>query len=206
MKLLTVLTSLLLGVLSHAATLTVQLNANEHQCFYGQVEQPNSRIGFFYQVLKGGEFDVDYTIKDPEGKIVNSGDKLKHLDLITTAKVAGDYEFCLSNDMSTFADKFIEFEIQIESSFKAELPDTKYNPDTEIIEHSLSSLEVKVSQITRSLQYYKTRNFRNENTVSSTSTRVFWFSLFELLLMVGMSVVQVVIVHQFFKGARSTLV
>ena len=63
-------------------------------------------------------------------------------------------------------------------------------------------IESRASNLLRTLQYYKTRNNRNESTVKSTESRIFWFSIFELLLMVGMAGLHVIIVQLFFTGCE----
>ena len=56
------------------------------------------------------------------------------------------------------------------------------------------------------MQYYKTRNNRNQATVVSTESRIYYFSIFEVLLMVGMGFLQITIVQLFFRGSRKQLV
>lgn len=45
--------------------------------------------------------------------MILSGEKERQGDFVFTANYPGDYEFCFSNEMSTFADKFVDFEISV---------------------------------------------------------------------------------------------
>jgi len=42
-----------------------------------------------------------------------SGEKERQGDFVFTAQNAGEYRFCFSNEMSTFADKMVDFEIAV---------------------------------------------------------------------------------------------
>jgi len=43
------------------------------------------------------------------------GEKERQGDFAFTAQQVGEYSFCFSNEMSTFAEKFVDFEISVRS-------------------------------------------------------------------------------------------
>lgn len=96
-----------------AVPLTVKVGANERQCMFAQVEQVDSKVGFYFAVQSGGSFDIDVTIVAPDGKIQYQEPKEKQGEFSFSATMLGEYQFCFSNDMSTFAEKSIEFEISV---------------------------------------------------------------------------------------------
>jgi hypothetical protein len=67
-------------------------------------------------VQSGGSFDVDYQVEGPNGKVILAGEKERQGDFVFTAQQAGDYSFCFNNEMSTFAEKFVDFEIAVSST------------------------------------------------------------------------------------------
>jgi len=69
------------------------------------------------QVQSGGAFDIDYEVKDPHQKIILDGQKERQGDFVFTAQQSGEYSFCFSNDMSTFAEKVVDFEITVSFAF-----------------------------------------------------------------------------------------
>lgn len=69
------------------------------------------------QVQSGGSFDVDYSVIGPGDKVIMSSEKERQGDFVFTAKETGEYRFCFDNDMSTFAEKLVDFEIAVSSSF-----------------------------------------------------------------------------------------
>ncbi|ANB15830.1 Erp3p [Sugiyamaella lignohabitans] len=186
--------------------LTVKVPANDIECYYGQVHTVGAKVGFSYAVQAGGSFDIDLTIRGPDKRVIYEQPKDSQGEFAFAASSPGEYEFCFSNDMSTFSEKTVEFDISIDTDIKASLPSSVGVGDTDRVEQSISTIEDRTSSMLRSLHYYKTRNNRNESTVKSTEARIFYFSIFEVLLMVGMGVLHVTIVQLFFTGSRKQLV
>lgn len=200
--------SLLLVVsIAHATLLTFVLRPDEVSCFYVFTEKPKTSIGYYFAVQTGGSFDVDYSVKAPDGSIIAHEEKQRQGDWVFNADGVGEYEFCFSNEMSTFAEKVVDFEISLENDFKAivdlgKTQDLNLDGTVQSVEH----ISNQVNGALRSLQYYRTRNHRNHATVKSTESRIFYFSLYEVVLCVGMAVLQVFMVQLFFKGSRKQLV
>jgi len=49
----------------------------------------------------------------PQDKIIMDGQKERQGDFVFTATETGEYKFCFNNQMSTFAEKFVDFEIAV---------------------------------------------------------------------------------------------
>lgn len=194
------------------SALTFTLGAQEKSCFYIFTDKPRTPISYYFAVQSGGSFDVDYTIKDPRGEIIYSDEKQRQGDFAINAELVGEYEFCFANGMSTFAEKVVDFEIQFKdesSNYKANMPsqpNAKPIAHVESMQKTVDNIDQQLDGLLRTLQYYKTRNNRNQATVKSTESRIYYFSVFEVLLMVGMAFLQITIVQLFFKGSRKQLV
>lgn len=194
---------------------TFVLGANEKSCFYVFTEQRKVPIRYYFAVQSGGSFDVDYVITDPNGNKVIEDTKQRQGDFVFTADYVGEYEFCFSNTMSTFAEKIVDFEIKFENDnnddhkFKASLPNqpsVKSSTHVENMKNTIDKIEDQLDGLYKTLQYYKTRTNRNQATVQSTESRIYYFSIFEVLLMAGMAFLQITIVQLFFRGSRKQLV
>jgi hypothetical protein len=195
------------------SALTFTLGAKETSCFYIFTTKPRTTISYYFAVQSGGAFDVDYTIKNPRQEIIVSEEKQRQGEFVFTADITGEYEFCFANDMSTFAEKVVDFEIKFDEEegmdFKANMPDqpnTKPIAHVESMQATVDTIDQQLDDLLRTLQYYKTRNNRNQATVKLTELRIYYFSIFEVLLMVGMAFLQISIVQLFFKGSRKQLV
>ena len=71
----------------------------------------------YVQVQSGGSFDVDYTVVGPNEKKILAGEKERQGDFVFTAQSTGEYRFCFNNEMSTFADKMVDFEVAVRLAF-----------------------------------------------------------------------------------------
>ncbi|AEO63307.1 uncharacterized protein THITE_2108366 [Thermothielavioides terrestris NRRL 8126] len=194
----------LLAVQAAATALTYKLNANEEACFYTVTKNPDEKIAFYFAVQSGGSFDVDYKVTGPNGKYIMNGEKERQGDFVFTAREVGEYKFCFNNEMSTYTEKFVDFEIAVENEARVSLPAKPgASPEqTSSLEESLFKISGQLSTITRNQKYFRTRENRNFSTVRSTEKRIINFSLIQILLVICMGALQVFIVRFFFQGAR----
>ncbi|KAF1995221.1 hypothetical protein P154DRAFT_500593 [Amniculicola lignicola CBS 123094] len=184
--------------------LTYKLEAHEKACFFANVEHKGTKVAFYFAVQSGGSFDVDYSVTGPNEKVVLDGTKERQGDFVFTATDAGEYRFCFNNEMSTFAEKMVDFEIAVENEARAQLPSKQGSTpeQTSSLEESILKLSAQLSTISRNQKYFRTRENRNFSTVRSTERRIFNFSVIEGVMMVTMAGLQVFIVRFFFQGAR----
>ncbi|KAK4453188.1 emp24/gp25L/p24 family/GOLD-domain-containing protein [Podospora aff. communis PSN243] len=187
-----------------ATALTYKLQANEKACFYTSTKTKGEKIAFYFAVQAGGSFDVDYEVTGPNGKYIMDGQRERQGDFVFTANEPGEYTFCFNNEMSTFAEKFVDFEISVENEARVNLPAKQgTSPEqTSALEESLFKISGQMSTITRNQKYFRTRENRNFSTVRSTEKRIINFSFIQIALIISMGALQVFIVRFFFQGAR----
>ncbi|KAL7754015.1 hypothetical protein RI367_000948 [Sorochytrium milnesiophthora] len=187
-----------------ATALTYQVAAHERACFYAMAADVGKKLGFYFAVQSGGSFDIDFLVTDPEYNVVFSGEKERQGDFVFASQLKGEYSFCFSNGMSTFADKVVDFDISVEGEHltRPKIPAAKPNApktDTTEAEDTLFRLSTQIANYVRNQKHYRTRENRNFDTVRSTRDRIFWFAVIESLMMVGVSGLQVFIVRTFFR-------
>lgn len=189
----------------YATALTYKMDAHEVACFFATTVNKGTKLAFYFAVQSGGSFDIDYKVTGPGDKVIIDGTKERQGDFVFTANDVGEYKFCFSNEMSTFAEKVVDFEIAVENeAARAKIPSKQgSSPEqTSVIEESILKLSAQLSTISRNQKYFRTRENRNFSTVKSTEKRIFNFSLMESGLIVTMAALQVFIVRFFFQGAR----
>ncbi|KAL2152440.1 hypothetical protein VTH82DRAFT_5624 [Thermothelomyces myriococcoides] len=194
----------LLATQAAATALTYKIGANEEACFYAATQKQDEKIAFYFAVQSGGSFDINYKVTGPKGKPIMEGEKERQGDFVFTARDVGEYKFCFNNEMSTYTEKFVDFEIAVENEARVSLP-TKpgASPEqTSTLEESLFKISGQLSTITRNQKYFRTRENRNFSTVRSTEKRIINFSLIQIGLIICMGALQVFIVRFFFQGAR----
>ncbi|KAF7558040.1 hypothetical protein G7046_g5900 [Stylonectria norvegica] len=204
------LPTLLAGLIACLATdvtataLTYKLSANEKACFYTTTKKESEKIAFYFAVQSGGSFDVDYVVEGPNGKVVMDGEKERQGDFVFSANQIGEYSFCFDNEMSTFAEKYVDFEIAVENEQRAQLPSKQgTSPEqTSVLEESIFKISGQLSTISRNQKYFRTRENRNFATVNSTEGRIVNVSMIQIGLIICMGALQVFVVRFFFQGAR----
>ncbi|KAF9925618.1 hypothetical protein FBU30_004638 [Linnemannia zychae] len=211
MALVTLLSVSTITPVVDATALTYNVAAHERACFYAWNDIPKKKIAFYFAVQSGGSFDIDVEIKDPSQNQILYLEKERQGDYVFTGNEVGEYSFCFSNDMSTFAEKAVDFEISIEHEKRAasmEKGEEGTGPQAQAaaMDESIFRLNGELIQIDRMQKYFKTRENRNFATVISTESRIFWFSLTESALIVVMSAMQVFVVRTFFSSSKRTYV
>ena len=133
-----------------------------------------------------------------------AGNKERQGDFVFTAGAVGEHRVCFDNEISTFTDKMVDFEITVENEIRAPLPQRQgTTPEQTVgLEDSLNKLASELSTIARNQKYFRTRENRNFSTVRSTEKRILNFSIIESGMMVAMAGLQVFVVRFFFQGAR----
>ncbi|PWN50710.1 hypothetical protein IE53DRAFT_82068 [Violaceomyces palustris] len=185
-----------------AAALTTLLEPHEKSCFYAWVDKAGEKVGFYFAVQSGGTFDIDYAVHSPTEVVIIEGKKERQLDIIFTGNEVGEYSFCFENDMSTFAEKLIDFDITVESEPRLDIPISSaalLSDHSAPLEESISKMAEKLTAISRTQKYFRVRENRNYSTVKSTQSRIFWYSVIESLVMIGISVGQVYVVRMLFE-------
>ncbi|KAI1814772.1 SKIP/SNW domain-containing protein [Poronia punctata] len=187
-----------------ATALTYKLQANEKACFYAEPHKAGQKIAFYFAVQAGGSFDVDYVVTGPSDRIILDGEKERQGDFVFTANEMGAYKFCFNNEMSTYSDKFVDFEIAVEDEVRAQLPAKPgSSPEqTSALEESIYKISGLLSTITRNQKYFRTRENRNFSTVRSTESRIVNFSFIQIAMVIAMGGLQVFIVRFFFQERR----
>ena len=108
--------TLLLTLLPHlltATALTYKLAAHEKACFFTDVTQRSAKVAFYFAVQSGGAFDIDYTVFGPNERSIMQGNKERQGDFVFTANDVGQYRFCFGNEMSSFSEKVVDFEVAV---------------------------------------------------------------------------------------------
>ncbi|WVQ66084.1 uncharacterized protein L199_004262 [Kwoniella botswanensis] len=199
----TILSSLTLGLLGaaqvSATALTAMLGANERSCYYADVDGVGEKVGFYFAVQSGGNFEIDYVVMDPDDKVILEGVAEKQGDYIFTANQVGEYSFCFENEAYT-SDKLLDFDIMVESEPRRVLSAQQQplKEHTSSLEESTYKISGLLSSITRTQKYFHTRHHRNYSTVLSTQSRIFWFTILECVIIVAMSLIQIWILKTFF--------
>ncbi|KAJ1303815.1 hypothetical protein OPQ81_008237 [Rhizoctonia solani] len=185
-----------------ATALTTTVPPNQRLCFYADVDKEGEKIGFYFAVQSGGDFDIDFEVKDPLNEQILDGQRERQGDYIFTANRVGEYSFCFENDMSSFTEKLVDFDIMVESEPRREPPAraSQLSDHTSALEESVYKLKSMLATVERTQKYFHTRENRGFSLVKSTQNKLFWYAVLESLAIVCMAVFQVYVLQNFFKN------
>lgn len=92
-----------------ASALTTKVKPHSKSCFYAWADQRFEKIGFYFAVQDGGNFDIEYIVTSPHDRIIVEGAKSSQEDLIFTANEYGEYSFCFENFVSSYGEKLVRY-------------------------------------------------------------------------------------------------
>ncbi|GFO01345.1 transmembrane emp24 domain-containing protein 5 [Plakobranchus ocellatus] len=199
--------------------LTIDIPAGRQECFWQDVPASTS-VEVDYQVIDGGDLDISVLVSSPNnGRILHIEQKKTENVIRFNSEMAGDYKICFDNTFSTFSNKVVYFEIFVE--------DGKDDDDDDDEEHKLAiktdyksmerQLDMTVEQflgildrskknLERSVQVQtliRIHEAKDRNTQEANFYRVNFFSCFQLVVMVVVSLCQVFMIRSLFQDRRT---
>ncbi|CAH2267422.1 transmembrane emp24 domain-containing protein 3 [Pararge aegeria] len=197
----TILVTLISGILSKSVELTFELPDNSVECFYQEIEQSTS-ASLEYQVITGGQYDVDVKVEGPNQQIIYHKKKMQYDSHPFTAQYTGVYKVCFSNEFSTFSHKLIYMELNVGPE----------QPLPGIGEHAtvLTQLETSADEIHSALNriidhqtHHRLREAQGRKAAEYLNERVFWWSTFETIAIICVAFLQVLVLKNFFSDRPS---
>eukprot|EP00124_Ichthyophonus_hoferi_P001797 Ihof_evm10s104 gene=Ihof_evmTU10s104 len=148
MQLLSLLLLALVPLIS-CTELTFEMEPNELSCFNENVKDGQT-MTLEYQVVYGGQvgsLDVNVYIRSPLGEFLYQKYKKSFDDVEIKASVAGTYQVCFSNKMSTISHKTVYFDLFLDEGVEPLQEDphvataiTRLGDSSKKIHHSLRKI------------------------------------------------------------------
>eukprot|EP00056_Hartaetosiga_gracilis_P014559 m.240835 g.240835 ORF g.240835 m.240835 type:complete len:206 (+) comp16165_c0_seq1:303-920(+) len=174
----------------------VEVDAHAEECFF-EMLTTGKKVGLMFQVAEGGFLDIDVKIVDPNSKIIYSGERESDGKYTFGAHMDGEYRFCFSNEMSTMTSKLVVFSINLggDEGFVKDDLEGKHDKLHDMVEELAES----VMAVKREQDYMTIRERTHRMINDSTNSRVVWWSFFETLVLIVMTLGQVYYIHRFFE-------
>ena len=93
-----------------AETLTFEIPNRDKFCFY-EVFTKIEKWTFEYEVIRGGDFDIDIIVKAPGGTVLYDKPRSKEGKFNFDSQI-GEYEVCFINEFSRFIHKYVYFTLE----------------------------------------------------------------------------------------------
>ena len=143
---------------------------SQRSCYYAWVDQAGEKIGWYFAVQSGGDFEIEWSVTSPSDKVIIEGVKDRQADIIFTGQEVGEYGFCFQ-DPSFAAEKTVDFDITVESESRLTLPLSQaalLSEHSAPLEDSIGKVQEQLTNMGRTQRYFRTWENRGFDTVKST--------------------------------------
>ncbi|KAK8212288.1 emp24/gp25L/p24 family/GOLD-domain-containing protein [Phyllosticta capitalensis] len=178
----------------------IQLKAHTRECFHEQLHV-DDKMTVTFQVGDrefggSGNLEIDFWIQNPSNGMQVHERSVSSGDHSFTAAMDGTYTYCFSNEHWAANTKEVSFNVH----------GIVYVPESEApqdpLEREVRQLSELVAQVKDEQGYIVVRETVHRNTAESTNARVKWWSIFQLLVLVGEGIFQVWWLKRFFEVKR----
>nr|XP_023017266.1 transmembrane emp24 domain-containing protein 7 [Leptinotarsa decemlineata] len=185
---------------SLSTELTFELPDSAKDCFYEEINK-NTSCTLEFQVVTGGQYDVDVILEDPKGNILYKQVKMQFDSHTFVAQTSGIYKVCFSNEFSTFSHKLVYMDFQVGDE----------QPLPGMGEHAtvLTQLESSAQEIHKSLSsildyqtHHRLREAQGRKRAEDLNERVLYWSIVETLAILTIAFGQVFILKNFFTDKK----
>jgi len=194
-----VVVTVLATLVSHVCAFTALIHYGEVRCFWDVVPEPSKiSVGF---IVSGGFNDIGYSILGVTGETIYDDSKVTEVEVVVTAEEPGKYSYCFDNRFGSAVEKAVTFNTDIYPNEVA-APSNKDSQEEDALEATVKELEMRMKELKHAQQYMEVREKAHHDTNNSTNNRVLYWSIFEMCLLVVVSIGQIYYLKLFFSDER----
>ncbi|XP_015191570.1 PREDICTED: transmembrane emp24 domain-containing protein 7 [Polistes dominula] len=187
-------------LLTGGVELSFELPDNAKECFYQEIEK-NVTSTIEFQVVTGGQYDVDVTLEAPNKEIIYKQVKTQFDSHVFTPTISGVYKVCFSNEFSTFSHKLVYMDFQVGQEDQLPGLEDHVTVMTQM-ESSAQAVHESLNSILDYQTHHRLREAQGRKRAEDLNERVLWWSVMETIAIVVISVGQVFILKNFFTERR----
>ncbi|XP_053368586.1 transmembrane emp24 domain-containing protein 3 [Clarias gariepinus] len=191
----------LYSALISGTELTFELPDNEKQCFYEEIEE-GVTFHVDYQVIAGGNYDVDCFVTDPLNNALYDERKKQYDSFTHTTAMKGVYKVCFSNEFSTFSHKTVYLDFRAGEQERL-LPGMSSPTALTQIESTCLSIHEILKVVADTQTKYRLREAQDRLRAEDLNLRVSYWSIGEAVIICMVSIGQVLMLKSFFKEKKS---
>eukprot|EP01135_Chromosphaera_perkinsii_P002351 Nk52_evm5s222 gene=Nk52_evmTU5s222 len=183
--------------------LLVTVPANEYICLHENLAQ-DERLGLTFSVSEGGFLDIDFDVFDPSNTLIYSLSRESEGTYAFMAQEKGKHTYCFGNEMSTVTDKVVLFHTRKsnEEGEHQEAPSAAIDEKHSEVEDMIRQLRTRIHDVKMQQDYIIVREKVHRLTNDSTHSRVVWWSFFECVVLISMTLGQIYYLKKFFETKR----
>jgi len=189
--------------------LTIHIPPGSAECFYQTINKEKS-VEIEYQVIAGGDLDVDFRLTGPNGKVIVAEGK-KNDGIHTVDPVEpGDYELCFSNRFSRISSKTVFFEIILDSEEDDDEdvwknfvePDADYGDRMTTLEAEIDNIKTNMAKTIQIQSLLRVFEAKDRNIVERNFERINIWSLINVVVMLTVLFLQVFMIRNMFDDGK----
>lgn len=197
---------IVLGVYCHGVLcgeLTFELPDNEKMCFHELIEK-GTKSTLEFQVVMGGNYDVDMELTAPNGQILYKDVKKQYDSFTWNADFKGIYTFCFSNEFSTFTHKVVYFDLQVGEEKPIVENLGEHATAMTLIETSAVNIFEELNRVLDLQTHFRLREAQGRAFAEDLNDRVLYWSIGESLLIILIGIGQIMVLRSFFTTKHKT--
>ncbi|KAM8761948.1 transmembrane emp24 domain-containing protein 3 [Acanthopagrus schlegelii] len=186
-----------------AGELTFELPDNDKQCFYQELEK-DVKFEIDFQVITGGNYDVDCFVTDPQNNVLYNEKKKQYDSFSHTTAMKGVYMVCFSNEFSTFTHKtvYLDFRFGDEDPLMQDM--SRATALTQV-ESSCVAIHESLKVVADSQTRYRLREAQDRLKAEHLLERVTYWSIGETVLLFVIGLGQVMMLKSFFAEKKGSV-
>ncbi|CAH0385384.1 unnamed protein product [Bemisia tabaci] len=178
----------------------VHVDPGKEDCYF-QYVNPGATFYVSFQVLRGGDGMAGFAVRNPAGVIVHPYQWKASSDYQDTSATGGYYSVCIDNQFSRFASKLVNLYLTVIRYDQWE----NYNKEVEDMNLGVDNFTSRVMNVERNINDMihfqhrtKSHETRDKIMVEDNLRYVQRWSLFQIVVIIGTTVVQVYFVRKLF--------
>ncbi|XP_064634670.1 transmembrane emp24 domain-containing protein 1-like [Lineus longissimus] len=183
---------------------TVAVEAGQRACFFAANIQKDANFEVEYQVIEGGDLDVNFILQSPSGSVLLS--ELKKSDNVhkITAKESGDYQICFDNSFSRFTRKLVFFEVVTDEEdptqdwSKVAAAETEIDIKLEDFRMTMDKVKRNLEKTQQTQKVLAVLESKDRSVMEQNYDRVNTWSVVQLAIMITVSISQIVLIRSLF--------
>ncbi|CAB4014907.1 transmembrane emp24 domain-containing 1-like [Paramuricea clavata] len=167
---------------------TFLLGARKRECFFENLKV-NVSLDLEYQVIEGGDLDINFEVFDPNNKRLIHAEKSSDESHELEIKLPGIYSFCIDNSFSSITSKMVYLDLGITREDEELGRDHQFETVFNVYEN-IEGIRTKLDKASSYQGALRAKEARQRYYLEGNYSRVMWVSCTASIIMISVGLVQ----------------
>ncbi|ESO98526.1 hypothetical protein LOTGIDRAFT_142774 [Lottia gigantea] len=186
----------------------LQVEAGTEECFYQKISK-GSKLHVSFEVLQGGDLNIDFYFKDPHFNLIDSHMYKSSGGIEHDINTAGTYSICLDNSFSHFTSKLVYFYLvtfipEEWSKYVIEISDVHALAENYTVTVLLTGVQTSISEMRRYQSQSRFSVMKDWYLIKTNNEYIQTWSIIQCLVIIFTSSLTVFFVRRLFKVSTVT--